>query len=170
LKQFVKNTALPHFAQSNSHGLLVITDAPSTDDDNIGKILTGAGGELMDKMLSSIGLSRDVVSIVPLVFWRTPGGRTPVREELDLAKPFVDRAIALLRPKAVLTLGVLTAIEIAGAKLPKEHGNQFATADGTPVFPIYHPHYLILKPDAKKDVWETLQKLQKLLKNTEELL
>lgn len=170
LKQFVKNTALPHFAETNTNGLLIITDAPGADDDNNGKILTGAPGELMDKMLNAIGLARSNVSIVPLVFWRTPGGRTPAREELDLAKPFVDRAIELLKPKAILTLGILTAAEIANAKLPKEHGNQFATPSDIPVFPIYHPNYLILKPDSKKDVWEALQKLQKLLKNPEESL
>lgn len=170
LKQFVKNTVQPHFASQNEAGLLIITDAPSADDDESGKILTGAAGDLMDKMLSAIGMSRDAVSIVPLVFWRTPGGRAASREELDLAKPFVDRAVSLLQPKAILTLGILTAAEIANAKLPKDHGNQFESATGLPVFPIYHPNYLILKPDAKKDAWDALQKLQKLLKNPQESL
>ncbi|MDR0726482.1 MAG: uracil-DNA glycosylase [Rickettsiales bacterium] len=167
LKQFVKNTVLPHFTNSD---LLIITDAPGADDDDNAKILTGAAGELMNKMLSAIGLSRDNVSIVPLVFWRTPGGRTASREELDLAKPFVDRALSLLKSKAILTLGILTASEIANAKLPKDHGNLFATVDGIPVFPIYHPNYLMLKVDAKKDAWEALQKLEKLLKKPQESL
>jgi DNA polymerase len=166
LKQFAKNTVAPHFAAADSDsGLLIITDAPSADDDESGKILTGAAGDLMDKMLAAIGLGRGAVSIAPLVFWRAPGGRTPAREELDLARPFVDRAAALLKPKAILTLGVLTAAEIANARLPKDHGKQFETADRTPVIPIYHPNYLMLKPDAKKDAWEALQKLQNLLKN-----
>ncbi|MDR1337425.1 MAG: uracil-DNA glycosylase [Rickettsiales bacterium] len=167
LKQFVKNTVAPHFADGD---LLIITDAPSGDDDDSGQILTGAAGGLMDKMLAAIGMSRAQVSIVPLVFWRTPGGRAPSREELDLARPFVDRAAALLKPKAILTLGILTAAEVANAKLPKDHGNRFETAGGIPVFPIYHPNYLMLKPDVKKDVWSALQELQKLLKNPQESL
>ncbi|MDR0741342.1 MAG: uracil-DNA glycosylase [Rickettsiales bacterium] len=170
LKQFVKNAVMPHFAENRGAGLLIITDAPSADDDGNAKILTGTAGELMNKMLGAIGLSRDTVSIAPLVFWRTPGGRIPAREELDLAKPFVDRAIVLLKPKAILTLGILTAAEIAKAKLPKDHGGQFESENGIPVFPIYHPNYLMLKPDAKKDAWVALQKLQKFLKNSPEPL
>lgn len=162
LKQFVKNTAMPHLADNTE--LLIITDAPSADDDDNGAILTGAAGELMDKMLGAIGMTRANVSIVPLIFWRTPGGRSPAREELDLGRPFVNRAIDLLRPRVILTLGILTAAEIVNAKLPKDHGTLFETANGTPVLPIYHPNYLMLKVDAKKDAWEALQKLQKLLK------
>jgi DNA polymerase len=170
LKQFAKNTALPRFVQGGGAGMLIITDAPSSDDDDSGGILTGAAGELMDKMLAAIGLTRDMASITPLVFWRAPGGRSPSREELDLAKPFVDRAISLLKPRAILTLGILTADEIANAKLPKNHGEQFECQGKIAVFPIYHPNYLILKPDAKKDAWAALQKLQKLLNNPQETL
>jgi DNA polymerase len=98
---------------------------------------------------------------MPLVFWRTPGGRTPAREELDLARPFVDRAIELLGPSAILTLGTLAAGEIANAKLPKQHGELFEDK----IMPIYHPNFLLLKPDSKREVWEALQNLRKLLKN-----
>ena len=78
----------------------------------------------MDKMLSAIGLSREVVSIVPMVFWRTPGGRSPSRSELDLARPFVDRVIELLHPRVILTLGTLPATELAGLNLAKSHGQK----------------------------------------------
>ncbi|MBN1325291.1 MAG: uracil-DNA glycosylase [Alphaproteobacteria bacterium] len=162
LRQFVKNTILPNFTKSSS--LLIITDAPSSDDDTNGSILSGIAGEMLDKMLSAIGLNRNNVSILPLVFWRTPGGRTPTREELDLTRPFINRTIDLLKPKIILTLGALTATELIDAKLPKNHGNIMENPDGIQVIPIYHPNYLILKPDSKKDVWEALQKLQNLLK------
>lgn len=165
LKQFVQNVVAPHITPGAQ--LLILTDIPSSDDDINGRILTNGSGALMDKMLNAIGLSRESVSIVPLIFWRTPGGRSPAREELDLARPFVDRAIELLAPQAILTLGTLTAAEIMGAKLPKEHGKLFHTEQGIPVIPIYHPNYLMLKPDAKRDVWQALQDLQKTLKNTD---
>lgn len=168
LKQFVQNVVMPHFI-SNAD-LLILTDMPSSDDDQNGRILTNGSGQLMDKMLAAIGLTRETVSIVPLIFWRTPGGRGPAREELDLARPFVDRAIELLSPRAILTLGTLTAAEILGAKLPKDHGKIFHNDQGTPIIPIYHPNYLMLKPDAKRDVWAALQDLQKTLKSTAESL
>ena len=85
LRATATNTVLPHVGQG---GLLIITDVPGSDDDASGNILSGPTGELMDKMLAAIGLSRDTVSILPMVFWRTPGGRTPSRSELDMSRPF----------------------------------------------------------------------------------
>lgn len=168
LSHFAKQVVPPHFPNTNSKKqLLVITDSPSNDDDNNGKILTGGAGDLFDKMLSSIGFARDNISILPLVFWHTPGGRTPARDEMDLTRPFIDHAVSILEPSAILTLGTITAAEITGARLPKNHGEVMETKNGIPVISIYHPNYLLLKPDTKKDVWTALQKLQNLLKTGE---
>lgn len=164
LKGGATNVVVP-MAASTPNGLVIITDIPSSDDDASGKILSGAAGELLDKMLAAIGMSRENVSILPLVFWRTPGGRTPTRIELDLARPFVLRAIELLEPRVILTLGTLAASEIAGTDLMKNHGTPVVLSNDINVFPIYHPNYLILKPGAKADVWTVLQNVQKMLKN-----
>jgi len=158
------NVVVPTVAK-NPNSLVVITDIPSGDDDASGNILSGAAGELLDKMLAAIGMSRESVSILPLIFWRTPGGRTPTRIELDLARPFVSRAIELLEPCAILTLGTLSATEIAGVDLMKNHGGEIVLPNDIHVFPIYHPNYLILKPGAKADVWNVLQNVQKMLKS-----
>lgn len=163
LRAGATNVVLPHVA-SNPNGLLIVTDIPSGDDDACGKILSGAAGELLDKMLGAIGMSRDTVSIIPLVFWRTPGGRTPTRAELDLARPFVNRAIELMQPRFIMTLGTLAAAEIANVQLPRGHGMTAQTAGGITVMPIYHPNYLMLKPAAKRDAWTALQIVQNLLK------
>ena len=163
LRQFAKNTVLPDWAESGC-SVLIATDMPSSDDDQTGCILTGAAGELMDKMLSAIGLTRNQVAIVPLVFWRTPGGRSPTREELDLARPFVMRTISLSQPGVILTLGTLAAAEMSDINLAKNHGIMGSGPYDIPVIPIYHPNYLMLKPAAKRDAWDALQKLQNLLK------
>ncbi len=146
LKQFSKNTVLPELGVER---LFVITDMPSNDDIENGKILTGPAGELFDKMIGAIGLTRADISIFPLVFWRTPGGRGPTREELDLTLPFVTRAIELLKPSAILTLGTLAQAEINTPKIP--------------IVSIFHPNYLLLKPDAKRTAWDQLQKLLKIM-------
>ena len=158
------NVVMPNIA-TNPNGLLIITDLPSSDDDISGKILSGAAGELTDKMLSAIGMSRENVSIVPLLFWRTPGGRTPSREELDLSMPFVNKIIEMLSPRVIITFGTLATTEIAKDNLSDKHGSEIISDDGRTIIPIYHPNYLILKPSAKKDVWTALQNVQKLLKN-----
>lgn len=164
LRNGATNVVPPSIAP-NPNGLLIITDIPSTEDDLSGTILSGNAGDLIDKMLNAINMSRQEVSIIPLVFWRTPGGRTPTREELDLVRPFIDKMINMLNPKIIITLGTLTATEIAQTNLTTKHGNEIKTDFGYSVIPIYHPNYLILKPSAKREVWDALQNVEKLLKN-----
>lgn len=164
LRNGATNVVMPNIAK-NPNRLLIITDMPSNDDDLSGQILSGAAGELIDKMLNAIDMSRENVSIIPLVFWRTPGGRTPNREELDLVRPFVDKMIEMLSPKVVITLGTLATTEIAQTNLTSVHGNEIQTEQGYTVVPLFHPNYLILKPSAKRDVWNALQNVQKMLKN-----
>ena len=164
LRNGATNVVMPNIAK-NPNGLLIITDFPSSDDDLSGKILSGPAGELTDKMLSAIGMSRENVSIIPLLFWRTPGGRSPTREELDLSTPFVDKIINMLSPRIIVTFGTLASAEFAKTNLTDKHGNEIITDSGLTIIPMYHPNYLILKPSAKKDVWDALQNIQKLLKN-----
>ena len=159
------NVVMPNIAK-NPNGLVIVTDMPSTDDDLSGKILSGNAGEMIDKMLTAIGMSRDNVSIVPLIFWRTPGGRTPSREELDLVRPFIDKMLAMLNPRIIITLGTLSAEEIGKTNLVSNHGNEIVNDSGYKIIPIFHPNYLILKPSAKKIVWDALQNVQKMLKKT----
>ena len=158
------NVVMPNIA-TTPNGLLIVTDCPSSDDDLCGKILSGAAGDMTDKMLGAINMSRENVSIVPLLFWRTPGGRTPTREELDLSMPFVNKITEMLSPRIIITFGTLAAKEIAKTNLNNAHGNETSDDFGHIVIPVYHPNYLILKPSAKKDVWVALQHVEKLLKN-----
>lgn len=156
---------LPHWGKSG--GLVIITDMPGTDDEATNQILGGTAGELLDKMLAAIGLGRADITIVPLLFWRTPGGRTPTRDELDLARPFVTNALKLVAPRVILTLGTLAAAEMGNVTLPRDHGKLTQTATGIDLMPIYHPNFLLLKPAAKRDAWTALQIVQNLLKTLE---
>ncbi len=164
LRNGATNVVMPNIA-TKPNGLLIITDLPSSDDDMSGKILSGAAGELTNKMLSAIDMSRESVSIIPLLFWRTPGGRSPSREELDLSLPFINKMIKMLSPRIIITLGTLATTEIAKTNLSEVHGNEIKNEKGITIIPMYHPNYMILKPSAKKDVWAVLQNVQKLLKN-----
>ena len=166
LRAGVTNVVLSHVAP-RPNGLVVVTDIPSGDDDASGRLLSGAAGELLDKMLAAIGMSRDTVSIVPLLFWRTPGGRTPTDGELELARPFVNRIFEMLKPRFILTLGTLAAMRVANATLPRAHGATVALENGVTAMPIYHPNYLMLKPAAKRDAWTALQTVQNLLNSAD---
>ena len=163
LRSGATNVVMPNIA-SNPNGLVIITDMPRTDDDLSGKILSGSAGEMIDKMLAAIGMSRESVSIIPLIFWRTPGERTPNREELDLVRPFVDKMLEMLKPKIVITLGTLATEEIGKTNLASNHGAEITSDLRFKIIPLFHPNYLILKPSAKKNVWDALQNVQKMLK------
>lgn len=166
LRRSAKNVVLPHIAP-NPNGVMILTDMPGAEDDASGNILSGSTGETVDKMLNAIEMSRDSVSIVPMLFWRTPGGRTPTSEEIALARPFIDRIIEMTKPTLILTLGALPASEIGNVSLSKKHGVPVDTVYGIKLLPIYHPNYMALKPSAKRDVWAALQNIQNLLKTVE---
>ncbi|MBQ0013261.1 MAG: uracil-DNA glycosylase [Proteobacteria bacterium] len=157
------NVVLPHLAQ-NPNGVLIITDIPGSDDDATGNVLSGPAGALLDKMLAAINMGREYVSICPLLFWRTPGGRSATRIELDLSRPFVNRLIEFVNPNVILTLGDLAAMEIGGINLSHAHGTVAEMAGDIKIVPIYHPNYVLLKPETKRDVWNALQEMQNLLK------
>ncbi len=163
LRNCATNVVLPAIA-TNPNGLVILTDMPGADDDASARILSGASGELLDKMLAAIDMSRENVSIVPMLFWRTPGGRGPTREEIDLARPFVDRVLEMLAPRVILTLGSLPAIELGQVQIARDHGKIIDLANGVKLIAMYHPNYILLKPSAKRDAWAALQDAQKLLK------
>ena len=164
LRSGATNVVMPNIA-TKPNGLLIITDLPSPNDDLSGKVLSGNAGELTDKMLSAINMSRENVSIIPLLFWRTPGGRSPSREEIDLSMPFIDKIIDMLKPDIVITFGTTATTEIAKTNLTNMHGIEITSDKGYKIIPMYHPNYLLLKPSAKKEVWDALQNIEKLLKN-----
>ena len=144
LKSGATNTVVPNIA-ANPNGLLIITDLPGTDDDLSGRILSGAAGEMTDKMLNAIGMSRENVSIIPILFWRTPGGRSPSREELDLSMPFVQKMLEMLSPRVIITFGTLATSEIAKNNLNDVHGAQITDDFGHIIVPMYHPKCLIIR-------------------------
>lgn len=146
-----KNTVVPNMPVGDCK-LLVVTDIPSLTDDQTGAILSGPEGDLFDKMMSAIGLSRTGIAIMPLIFWRPAGGRTPTAEELAFCRPFVDRIIADLHPEKILTLGATAAREIANATLPRDHGKIFGNT-----IPIYKPDFILQNPNVKTQVWSALQ-------------
>ena len=163
LRAGATNVVLPWIAPK-PNGLLVVTDMPGADDDATGTILSGATGELMNKMLAAIDMSREMVSIIPMLFWRTPGGRGPTRDEIVLARPFVNRAIEMLAPRVILAIGSLPATELGNIQIARDHGKIVELDSGIKLVAMYHPNYIMLKPAAKRDAWAVLQNVQNLLK------
>ena len=136
--------------------LMVIGDVPGRDEDRVGLPLVGPEGQLFDRMLESIGLSRADVYIAPLIPWRPPGNRTPTEEEMALLLPWLRRHIQLAAPRTLLVLGGVSAKAILPAsggilKLRgRWHEIEYGDDVPRPTLATLHPSYLIRSPAQKR--------------------
>ncbi len=142
--------------------VLVIGEAPGTEDAAAGAPFQGAAGRLAERMLGAAGLL-DRALLVNTVFWPTPGGASPSPADQDACRPFLERAAALLRPRAVLILGASAARSVLRMDEPllKLRG-RFETWRGAhealdlPALATFSPAFLLGQPAARKRAWGDL--------------
>lgn len=145
-------------------GIMLIGEGPGREEDIEGRPFVGPAGALLDKMLASIGLSRETNTYITNVnFWRPQGNRNPTDEELAICRPFVDRQIALIRPKLIIAAGAVPAKSLLGVEdgITKLRGKSYPISidgvkDPIPVFPVFHPAYLLRRPAEKARAWSDL--------------
>lgn len=171
LKFSAKNLA---FADGNPEGrVMLVGEAPGADEDRIGKPFMGRSGQLLDRMLATIGLDRTQVYVANIVPWRPPGNRTPTPQEVAICKPFIARQIELASPEFVLCLGGPAAQNLLGIKdgILRTRGRWFTykTEDGREIraLPTLHPAYLLRQPLQKRLGWRDFQALRRALDSKE---
>ena len=145
------------FADGNPGArLMVIGEVPGREEDRVGLPLVGGAGQLFDRMLSSIGLTRADIYITSLLPWRPPGNRTPTPEEMDMLLPWLHRHVQLAAPQQVLLLGGGPAKAIlpdAGGILKlRGRWQEIDFGDGVmrPTMATLHPSYLLRSPAQKR--------------------
>jgi DNA polymerase len=152
--------------------VMVIGEAPGGDEDRIGKPFVGRAGQLLDRMLAAIGLSRTAPApeaaayITNILPWRPPGNRSPTVEEALLFLPFAERHIELARPDFILSLGntPTKALLDTGTGIKRMRGRWFRhAATGLPLLPSFHPAYLLRTPADKRLAWRDLLMLRAAL-------
>lgn len=139
--------------------VLVIGEGPGAEEDERGQPFIGKAGKLLDRMLAEAGLEGRVF-ITNTVFWRPPGNRTPTADEQSVCAPFVERAFAIMRPKAVLLLGAAAARSVLhteeGILRIRGQWREWRLAEGdvsAPVLATLHPAFLLRQPQAKRQAW-----------------
>ena len=142
--------------------VLVIGEGPGADEDAQGQPFVGKAGKLLDRMLEAAGLTGKVF-ITNTVFWRPPGNRTPTPQEQAVCAPFVERAFAIMRPRAVLLLGAAAAKSVLatdeGIMRMRGQWREWRLPEGdvsAPVMPTLHPAFLLRQPQAKRQAWADL--------------
>ena len=150
-------------------GIVLVADVPGAAEDRAGAPFAGAAGDFINRMLASIGLSRDRVFATSLVPWRPPGDRKPTEIEVQLCLPFLRRHLALLQPRFVLLMGGLP-VRCLLPTVGRRPKGQWHTLEGpglaaTPTLVLGSPAHIMATPSAKRDAWCDLLRLRRALNN-----
>ncbi|MFZ2974559.1 MAG: uracil-DNA glycosylase [Ferribacterium limneticum] len=145
---------------------LFIGEGPGADEDAQGEPFVGQAGKLLDAMLASLDIARgNRVYIANAVKCRPPGNRTPEAAEMAACWPYLERQIALLKPKIIVLLGkaAVHAVLHDDKTLAALRGKRYELA-GIPVVVTYHPAYLLRNLPDKAKAWEDLLFARRLLR------
>ena len=170
LKKTAANTVFG--AGNPAADIMLVGEAPGADEDRQGQPFVGVSGQLLDRMLASIGLDRDTVYITNMLAWRPPGNRKPTGEETAMCLPFIRRHIELVAPKILVFVGGTAATTLLDSRdgITRMRGRWFDYAVGggeanpgnpaIPAIPIFHPAYLLRHPASKRLAWIDLLALK----------
>ena len=153
------------FGEGSSRAeLMFIGEAPGAEENRQGRPFVGAAGQLLTKIIESIGLKREDVFIGNILKCRPPGNRNPLPGEISMCLPYLIKQIELIRPKVICALGKFAAQTLldTGTPISRLRG-RFYDYQGIKLMPTYHPAYLLRNPGEKKTVWEDMQAIAKEL-------
>ena len=145
--------------------LMFVGEAPGADEDVQGEPFVGRAGQLLTKIIESIGLQRSDVYIANVLKCRPPQNRNPEPDEVSTCQPFLFRQIDAIRPRVIVALGTFAAQTLLGTVAPisRLRGQLHEFRGGAKLIPTFHPAFLLRSPDRKRDVWEDMKKVRDLL-------
>lgn len=144
--------------------LMFVGEGPGADEDAKGEPFVGRAGQLLNNMISAMGIKREDVYIANVVKCRPPQNRTPERDECDTCSPFLMRQIDVIKPKAIVALGAVAAKNLLAVNdsMANLRGRWYDFRN-TKLLVTYHPAYLLRDPRQKKETWKDLQMAMKYL-------
>jgi len=156
------------YGSGNPHAeLMFVGEAPGADEDEQGLPFVGRAGQLLTKIIESIGMRREEVYICNILKCRPPGNRNPESDEIASCEPFLLRQIVSVKPKVICALGTFGAQTLLRTKEPISRiRGQFIDYRGAKFMATFHPAYLLRNPDVKRKVWEDVQKIRDYLRSS----
>jgi DNA polymerase len=140
--------------------IFFIGEGPGETEDQTGRPFVGKAGQLLDKMIAGMGLARSQVYIANIVKCRPPNNRVPAPDEVATCTPYLTRQLEIVRPKAIITLGLPASQYMLQTKLSmgKLRG-QWQSWRGIKLMPTYHPAYVLRNPtvETRAAVWNDLK-------------
>jgi uracil-DNA glycosylase len=146
--------------------LMFVGEAPGADEDAQGLPFVGRAGQLLTRIIESIGMKREEVYICNILKCRPPGNRNPESDEIAACEDFLFRQIAAIKPKVICALGLFGVQTLLRTKAPigQLRGN-FYEYRGVKLMPTFHPAYLLRNPSEKRKVWEDVRKVRDYLRS-----
>jgi len=144
--------------------LMFVGEGPGADEDAQGEPFVGRAGQLLNNMISAMGIKREDVYIANVVKCRPPGNRTPEKDECDTCSPFLMRQIDIIKPKVIVALGAVAAKNLLAVNdsMANLRGRWYDFRNSK-LLVTYHPAYLLRDPRQKKEAWKDLQIVMKYL-------
>jgi len=148
-----------------SADLMFVGEAPGADEDIQGIPFVGRAGQLLTKIIEAIGLQREDVYIANVIKCCPPGNRNPEQDEVETCEPFLFQQIDIIKPKVIVALGTFAARTLLRTLDPisRLRGRVYEYR-GAKLIPTFHPAYLLRNPASKREVWEDMKIVRKLLK------
>ena len=138
--------------------LMFVGEGPGADEDAQGLPFVGRAGQLLDNMISAMGLKREEVYIANVVKCRPPNNRTPEPDEANTCSPFLFRQIDVVKPEVLVALGATAATYLLGQRQPLAGlRGRVHSFRGLKLIVTYHPAFLLRDPRQKKEAWADLQ-------------
>ncbi len=143
---------------------MCVGEAPGATEDELGRPFVGAAGQLLDKILAAIKLSRNDVYICNVLKHRPPGNRNPMPDEVQACSPYLLRQIELIQPRVIVAFGTFAAQTLLNTRdgIGKLRGKVHRFY-GVPLVVTYHPAALLRNPAWKRPTWDDVQLARKLL-------
>lgn len=143
---------------------MCIGEAPGATEDELGRPFVGLAGQLLDKILAAIKLSREDVYICNVLKHRPPGNRNPMPDEVQACSPYLLRQIELIQPRVIVAFGTFAAQTLLNTRegIGKLRG-RIHRYYGVPLVVTYHPAALLRNPSWKRPAWDDVQLARKLL-------
>ena len=178
LKKFLQNNDICDLQKScknlifseinNDFKIMIISNIPDTDEDNLGEPIVKKNGELFDKILNAANLSRSSVYITPIIPWRIPGNRDLSDEEKSICIPIIKKQIEIINPKILILLGsdpLKYLLDDDG--MMKKRGKWLEYHQNKKIIvclPILDPSFLIRRPEYKRETWNDILNLKEKIK------
>jgi uracil-DNA glycosylase len=144
--------------------IMFVGEGPGADEDEQGEPFVGRAGQLLNNMITAMGIKREDVYIANVVKCRPPGNRTPERDECDTCSPFLLKQIDTVKPKVIVALGAVAAKTLLGVNDSMANlRGQIYDFRNTKLAVTYHPAYLLRDPRQKAEAWKDLQLVMKYL-------